>query len=182
MSVVVSLLRAVNLGKHNSIRMDALRTVCESLGLAHVTTYVQSGNVVFTTREPEMAALERRLEDAIETTFGFRTDVINRTSAELREVIARNPFGARDGISGSKLVVTFLKADPGEIARQQARAIPVSPEELFIAGREMYVYYPEGMGRSKLPAAAIGKALKVPGTARNWNTVTKLLAIAEAIR
>jgi uncharacterized protein (DUF1697 family) len=181
MAVIISLLRGVNLGPHRRIRMEDLRAVYESLKLRDVRTYVQSGNVVFTTAERDLRRLTGRLEQAIERRFGFHSDVIARTTSELRQVVARNPFATRRGIEPAKLVVTFLAADPGEPARGLVRAIETAPEELHIDGRELYVYFPNGQGRSKFPAAAVDKALSVSGTARNWNTVTKLLEIAEAL-
>jgi uncharacterized protein (DUF1697 family) len=99
----------------------------------------------------------------------------------LKDVVARNPFADRREIEPGKLLVTFLTADPGEKARRQVRAIKTSPEELHIDGRELYVYFPNGMGRSRFPAGAIEKALAVSGTARNWNTVVKLLQMAETL-
>jgi uncharacterized protein (DUF1697 family) len=181
MPVVISMLRGINLGKHRRVKMDDLRTAYESLKLRDVRTYLQSGNVVFTTKEGDSTVLARRLETQLERTLGFRADVIARSVSDMRAVVARNPFAHRSGIDRSRLLVTFLAADPGEEARDKVRSIKTDPEELRIEGRELYVYFPEGMGRSKLPAAAIEKALKTTGTARNWNTVTKLLEIAEQL-
>jgi uncharacterized protein (DUF1697 family) len=178
MPVVISLLRAVNLGSHNRMKMEVLRAVYTSLGFTGVQTYVQSGNVVFRTHELSSPVLVTRIEDAIQAAFGFRVDLVNRTTAEMRGVTARNPFPGREP---DKLLVTFLAADPGEEARARARAVPVAPEEFHAEGSELYTYYPNGQGRSKFPAAAIGKALGVNGTARNWNTVTALLKMAEAL-
>jgi len=181
MAVVISMLRGVNLGKHRRMKMDDLRAMCESLKVRDVQTCLQSGNVVFRAREHDATVLTRRLEKEIERTFGFHSDVITRTVPEMRQVVASNPFAKRRGIDPSKLLVTFLATDPGDEARERVRAIETDPEELHIDGRELYVYFPNGMGRSKLPFAAIDKALKTPATARNWNTVTKLLAMAERL-
>lgn len=177
--VVISLLRGVNVGGRNLIRMDALRTLYESLGLGDVRTYVQSGNVVFSTREKDLQKLAKRIEDGIESKFGFRPSVILRTSAELRDVVARNPFAGREDIEPNKLLIMFLASEPGAEARSKILAIKAEPEELRMDGRELYIYFPDGMGKTKLPLASIERALKVPGTGRNWNTVTKLLAMAE---
>ena len=95
MTVVISMLRGVNVGGHNKIKMDALRDLYESLGLRDAQTYVQSGNVVFRTDAKDLAALAKRIEDAIERKFGFRPGVILRTTSDLRDVIARNPFAKR---------------------------------------------------------------------------------------
>ena len=178
MPVVISLLRGVNVGGHNLIRMEALRAVCESLGLQDSQTYVQSGNVMFRTEERNLPRLAKQIEDAIERTFGFRPAVIVRTPAELKDVIARNPFAERRGIEPNKLLVVFLAGSPDENARAKVLAIKTDPEELRMEGRELYMYFPEGMARPKLTWMAIEKMLKIPATARNWNTVTKLLEMA----
>ena len=175
------MLRGVNVGGHNRIKMETLRTMYESLGLRNAQTYVQSGNVVFRTSARDVAPLGKKIEARIEQTFGFRPGVMLRTSSELREVIRRNPFAARRGIDPGKLLVTFLGAHPSAEAREKMLGIQADPEELRIDGREVYAYYPNGLGRAKLSAAFIERTLKTPGTGRNWNTVTKLLALAEKL-
>lgn len=163
------------------IKMDALRSCYESLELLDPQTYVQSGNVVFRTREKNLVRLARRIEDGIEETFGFRPDVILRTAAEMRDVIARHPFAARKDLHPGKMIVSFFPADPGAEAREKVHQMETDPEELRMDGRELYVYFPNGMGRSKLQFPAIEKILKARGTARNWNSVTKLLEMAEKL-
>lgn len=181
MAVVISLLRGVNVGGHHKIKMDALRDLYESLRLREAQTYVQSGNVVFRTDERDLVRLSRRIENGIERTFGFRPSVIVRTTAELRNVIARNPFAKRRGIEPNRLLVTFLAADPSQEARDKVLNIKAEPEELRLDAREFYMYFPNGMGRPKVSWMTIEKALKTSGTGRNWNTVTKLLEIAERL-
>ena len=179
--VVISLLRGVNLGSHNKVKMDVLRGLYESLGLQDVQTYLQSGNVVFRTKERDLARLSRLIEDGIEKKFGFRTDVIARTPSELRDVISRNPFAKRRGIDPSKLLVTFLAGNPGAKARESVSKIEMQPDELYVDGREFYIYFVGSMARPKVSWVAIAKMLKTPGTGRNWNTVRKLLEIAEKL-
>lgn len=175
------MLRGVNVGGHNTITMDALRALYESLKLRDPQTYVQSGNVVFRTDERDLVLLARRIENGIERRFHFRPDVIVRTTSELRNVIARNPFAKRRGIEPAKLQVTFLAGDPAVEAREKVLKIKTDPEELSIIGREVYIYYPTGMGRSKLSWIAIANSLRTSGTGRNWNSVTKLLEMAEKL-
>src|ERR1700676_2326577 len=181
MAVLVSMLRGVNVGGHNKVSMGELRSLYESLGLQDAQTYVQSGNVVFRTKERNLAVLAKRIAEAIERRFGFRVDVIVRTPSELRDVIARNPFAKRRAVDPGKLLVTFLANHPSAQARDQVLKINTDPEELHIDGREVYIYFPNGMGRSKLSWPTIGKKLGTTGTGRNWNSVTKLLEIAEQI-
>ncbi len=175
------MLRGVNLAAHNRVKMDALRALYESLKLRDPQTYIQSGNVVFRTEEKDLAQLAVRIEKGIERKFGFRSDVIVRTPAELRDVIARNPFAKRSGIEPSKLLVTFLARDPGSATRDKLLGIKTDPEELRIDGRELYVYFPNGMARPKLSWPVIEKILKTTGTGRNWNSVMKLLDLAEKL-
>ncbi len=163
------------------VQMSALRELCESLGLKNSQTYVQSGNVVFKSKDQAEAKLAQLIEHALERKFGFRPAVILRTARDLQEVIAHNPFAGRPNIDPSKLLVTFLPVDPGDEARANVRKIPLAPEELYLRGREFYIYYPEGAGRSKLPLKRIEKELKMSGTARNWNSVLKLLEIARTM-
>ena len=181
MAVIVSMLRGVNVGGHNKIKMDALRALYESLKLRDAKTYLQSGNVIFRTEERDLPRLTKRIEDGIERKFRFRPDVILRTAAEMREVIAKNPFAKRHGMEPSKLLVSFLASDPGEEARERVRQMKCAPEELRIEGRELYIYFPNGIGRSKLSPGALEKALKTAGTGRNWNSVTKMLEIGERL-
>ena len=181
MTVIISMLRGVNVGGHNKIKMDSLRGLYESLGLRDVQTYVQSGNVIFRTEARDLHLLPQRIEKGIERNFGFRTDVIVRTSSELRDVIARNPFATRRGIDPSKFLVTFLARDPDPEASDKVLKIKADPEELRIDGRELYIYFPNGIARPKLSWLAIAKMLKSPGTGRNWNTVTKMLEIADRL-
>jgi uncharacterized protein (DUF1697 family) len=179
MSVIISMLRGVNLLSHNRIKMDALRALYESLGFRDAQTYVVSGNVVFRTKARNLTALAKRIENAIERSFGFRPRVILRTTSDIKDVVARNPFRTRRGIEPSKLLVTFLESHPAAEALEQVLKIKADPEELHIDGREVYIYFPNGMGRSKLSWVTVEKKLKISGTGRNWNSVTKLLEIAQ---
>ena len=173
------MLRAVNLASHNRIKMDALCSLCTSLKLRGPQTYVQSGNVVFGTNERNLAKVSKQIGDGIEREFGFRTEVIVRTTAEMRDVVARNPFAKRRGIEPGKLLVVFFSGEPGPGARDKILGVKAEAEELHLDGRELYIYFPNGQGRSKVSTASIERMLKTPGTGRNWNSVTKLLEMAE---
>jgi uncharacterized protein (DUF1697 family) len=178
MPVLISLLRGVNVGGHHKVKMDDLRTLYESLGCEAVQTYINSGNVLFRTTGRDLMRLRKRIEDAIEGACGFRSDVMLRTPADLRGVIARNPFAARPGMDGSRLAIHFLAVEPSAAARQQVLDIDCAPEELHIDGRELYIYYTNGMARPKLKLPLVERALQTSGTSRNLNTVRKLLEIA----
>jgi uncharacterized protein (DUF1697 family) len=178
MPVFISLLRGINVGGHRPLKMSELRDIYEELGHERVQSYVQSGNLLFWSKEKEPASIARRIEQAIEKSFGFAPDVILRTRAEMEAVITRSPFAERKDIPPSKLLVTFFERQPDSKGVAQVNAMKLPPEEFQVLGRELYVYFPDGVGRSKFPAVRIGKMLKAAGTARNWNTVLKLLEMA----
>ncbi|HEY2359681.1 MAG TPA: DUF1697 domain-containing protein [Candidatus Angelobacter sp.] len=179
MPVIICMLRGVNVGGRNMIKMDALKALCVSLKLKDPQTYVQSGNVIFSSSEKDLAKLANRIQDAIEKAHGFRPGVMLRTAAELQQVVARNPFAKRKNIEPGKLIVNFLATDPGKEAREKAMAIKIGPEEMHLIGREAYIYFPCGQGRSKFPWASIERTLGTSATGRNWNSVTKMLEMAE---
>lgn len=182
MPVLISMLRGVNVGGHNKIKMDALRALYESLKLEEPRTYVQSGNVIFRSKLPHNQknsdTLTKKIQNAIEGTFGFRPEVVLRTADELRGAIAATPFAPRN-LEPGKILVTFLVGNPGPEAPATLLTLKDYPEELHLQGRELYIYFPNGAGQTKLPWSKVEKLLKVAGTARNWNSVTNILAIAE---
>jgi uncharacterized protein (DUF1697 family) len=162
MPAIISMLRGVNLGGHHKISMEELRLVYETLGLEEPKTFIQSGNVVFRSKDQNLPRLAKRIEDAIERKFGFRAEVIQRTASEMKE-----------------LVMFFSDNFSAEVQAKLVK-IETNPEEVRVAGRELYIYFPDGQGRSKL-TPVLGRILKNTGTGRNWNTVTKLLAMAESL-
>ena len=179
MPVLISMLRGINVGGHNKIKMDALRALYESLKLQDASTYLQSGNVIFRANEKNLAALAKKIQSAIEREFGFRSEVILRTTDELRQAIAANPFARRRDVEPSKLLITFLSAAPSPDARLTLDKFKDHPEEIHLTGRELYIYFPNGAGKTKLPWSAVEKLLKVTGTARNLNSAVKMLEIAQ---
>lgn len=176
-----ALLRGVNVGGNKIIKMEQLRTLCESLGLSGAQTYLQSGNIVFRSEEKSREKLARRIEDGIEKKFGFEARVVVRSSADLRRVIEKNPFGTGKPRNPSLLQVMFLDGKPEVRAFAELRSSYSGPEEMHIGGEELYLYYPNGSGRSKLTNDLIQRKLQVTGTARNWNTVEKLFQLTEGL-
>src|SRR5580698_6696689 len=129
MTVVISMLRAVNLGGHNKIKMEALRALYESLKFEDVATFIQSGNVVFRTKEQDLGKVGKKIGDGIEKTFRFRPNVILRTAEEMRGVIARNPFADRKDVEPNRLLVWFLASEPDAEARKKALAVAAGVKE-----------------------------------------------------
>ena len=181
MPVMVCMLRGVNLGGHKLIKMESLRDLCHSLHLRDARTYIQSGNVVFASDERDPKRLTECLEKAIDQQFGFRPRVLLRTTAELRDAISRNPFVRRDNIEPSKLLVNFLAEKPSLAAKKSLEALNITPDELRVTEREMFIYFPNGQVKATLKWPPVDRILNQPYTGRNWNTVNKLLSIAEEL-
>jgi uncharacterized protein (DUF1697 family) len=167
----VALLRGVNVGGKNKLPMADLREMAESLGHTEVSTYIQSGNVVFTAAR---SVKPERWQAAIAKQFDLNVTVVLRTASELDQVVKANPFARADV---SKLHVGFMTQKPSAPAIAKLDVDRFAPDEVAVHGRELYFHLPNGMGRSQLPPF-VDRQLKIPTTVRNWNTVTKLLELA----
>ncbi|MBB4662346.1 DUF1697 domain-containing protein [Conexibacter arvalis] len=177
----IALLRGINVGGGKKVPMAQLRELVEGLGHTAVRTYVQSGNVVFTAADPDAAAAEvgEGIERAIAAAFGFDVLVTIRTRDELAAVIAADPFaGVADHPSRYHVLFLAEAGDPRRLEELDRAAY--EPERFALRGRELYLWTPEGLGRSKLAQALSERRLGVAATARNWRTVTTLLALADA--
>jgi uncharacterized protein (DUF1697 family) len=179
MPVFLALLRAVNVA-NTQLRMADLREVLVGLGFTNVRSLLQSGNLVFTAAATGDTELERRLEAMLEKELGVRTDLFVRSPEEWGSIIEDNPFPDEAVRDPAHLVVVFLKDRPSEGAIQSLQDALQGPERIHPAGREVYVVYPNGIGRSKLTGGLIERKLGTRGTARNWNTVQKMSALAAA--
>ena len=158
--------------------MKALAALLEDLGYDDSRTFLQSGNAVLTS--PKSAAeVKRELERGIAAELGLETEVFIRTRAQLAKVVAADPLG-KVVENPSWYQVSFLAAKlPAKAARELENA-DVAPEQIVVLGREIYAWYPSGMQRTGLAQLLTERKLRVSATARNWNTVTKLLALAGA--
>ncbi len=174
MTAFVALFRGINVGGHHKVPMSDLKELHEALGFRDVASYIQSGNIVFTSDEIDPGWLEKRIEEGFTTRFGFPTHVLVRSSAELDATIAHSPFQGQADRETKWIVVQFLANDPDDAGLEEFRQGYAGPEELFLRGKELYVYYPNSIGHSKLPQGVLEKKLKTTSTARNWNTVLKL--------
>jgi uncharacterized protein (DUF1697 family) len=180
MTVFISMLRAVNVGGTSVIKMEPLRAAYEMLGFKDVRSLLQSGNVLFRSTVKDSRQLARRIKQEIERQFGLQIEVVIRTLPELERIFERSPVLSPRADPG-KLLVMFLTGVPD--ARGQARLAKAhqGPEMLEVRGPEVYLYYPEGVGRSKLTTAVLESHLGTTGTARNWNTLRKLVEAAREI-
>jgi uncharacterized protein (DUF1697 family) len=157
--------------------MSWLREAVSGLGYDDVVTYVQSGNVVLSAPARQGLAVEKAISEAIASGLGLNIKVVVRTPTELAKVLKSNPF-ADSGATGTQLHVAFLDRAPAaaEIARIDPARSP--GDEVVVAGREAYLFLPNGAGRSKLTNDYLERQLRVTATARNWNTVAKLHDLA----
>ena len=174
MTTCVSLFRGINVGGHHAVPMGNLKGLHESLGLTRVVTYINSGNVVFTSERVDPAQLIRKLEEEFAARFGFHSAVILRTAPELDAIVANFPFQNQPEKESNLVIVTLLAARPTPEAAEDLLQMHAGPEEMRLVGRDLYVYYPNGSGRSKLNNTVIEKRLKTIGTGRNWNTILQL--------
>ena len=177
MNTNISLLRGINVGGHAKIKMKELAEMYESLGFKNVKTYVQSGNVVFDAAgEPDK--LSKNIESGIKKQFALDVKVMVRTPEEIKRIIKANPFLKRKGIDIIRLHVVFLSAKPEPAIVKDLKVNKKESEEFIIAGSEIYLYFPKGMGTAMLQPGILEKKLNVAATARNWNSVNALAEMA----
>lgn len=177
MATYLALLRAVNVGGHQSVAMADLRELLSRLGFDEAQSLLQSGNLVFRANARPSAPLEQVLETGARQHLALETDFFVRTAAEWKTVVARNPFRKQADRDPGRLVVMFLKAAPDQKDVKALQAAITGPEVVRADGRHAYIVYPNGMGRSRLTNAVIEKKLRTRSTGRNWNTVLKLAAL-----
>ncbi|MFE0176617.1 DUF1697 domain-containing protein [Streptomyces sp. NPDC059002] len=171
-----ALLRGINVGGHKKVPMARLRTLLEGLGHGDVRTHLQSGNAVFTADGGDEETLAAGIRQAIEKEFGFAVDVLVRDGAYLRAVAEACPFPAAD-LEPRQLHVTYFSAPVDEARFAALDRKDFLPEEFRLGDRALYLYAPEGLGRSKLAEilSRPGLTRGIIATSRNWNTVTRLV-------
>jgi uncharacterized protein (DUF1697 family) len=174
----VAILRAINLGSHNRISMKDLQKLFDDLGHTDVTTYVQSGNVVFSASSASAAKVTAGIEGAIKKELGLDVTVLVRKKGELAKVVKANPF-LRERKDEATLHVTFLATAPDAAHRRAVEGFDAGADEFHVTQREVYLWCPNGYGRSKLNNAFWEKKLAVPATTRNWKTTKALLDLAK---
>jgi uncharacterized protein (DUF1697 family) len=176
-SAHVVLLRGVNVGSHNRIAMPRLRGALGEAGFEDVRTYLQSGNVVLRS-DATPGQVERESKRCIHAEFGLEIDVVVRTAQELAEVVRRDPFGELAS-DHKRYQVSFLAAELKPAVAEKVAQTAAPAERVLVSSREIYAWHPEGVARSRLWALLAGRSLGVAATARNWSTVTSLLALVE---
>lgn len=170
MRTLIALLRAVNVGGTGKLPMAKLRSMAEATGFADVRTYIQSGNLIFSSAD-ELSIVRKALEKRLADYAGKPVGVLLRTANEMQEVLIANPFADAEP---SKVGVLFLDAPPPPATAETLKG--QADEEVALGQREVFIHYPSGMGRSKLQLPALSAMSE--GTTRNINTVTKLVKMA----
>jgi len=174
----VAMLRGINVSGQKIVKMERLRASFGALGFSRVRTYVQSGNVIFEAPNDSPDSLSGKIKEMILSDYGFSVPVILRTSAEMKKIAGDNPFLTERGIDHSGLHVTFLSELPEKAALGKLDSLNGDPDQFRIRNREVYLYCPNGYGRSKLSNSAFEKLLSVEATTRNWKTVNMLVEMS----
>lgn len=179
MNTWIALFRGINVGGHRKLPMKELVAEFENLGLSGATTYIQSGNVVFRSAEQEASALSDRIARAVQSSHGFQPQVIVLSIEEFRAALAATPFAEVDAVS--KTVHLYFLAEPSSNPDLDGMdEVKTDREQYVLAGKVLYLYTPDGFGRSKL-AKRVERSLGVQGTARNWRSVTRILELAQSL-
>ena len=178
MITYISILRGINVSGQKKVPMKELLALYESLGFSDVSTYIQSGNVVFKSAEEKSERLVRQIEAKIKAHFGFEVPVIIRTAEELKRIQVSNPFLKQAGIEEDKLHVTFLDQLPQQPGVDKLMTYDFTPDRFILQGLEVYVYCPNGYGRTKIHNNFFENKLKTGATTRNWKTVNTLVEMA----
>jgi len=175
----ISILRGINVSGQKKIKMADLQLLFESLGFENVVTYIQSGNVIFDSTAKNNIDLRLIIEKAIKKKYKFHVPVIIRTKTEFEKVIKNLPFNSIDlERDGTIVLVTFLAEKPSKVKQTEILQYVKSPEKLVLNNKEVYLYCPNGYGKSKLSNNFIGNKLCVEATTRNWKSVHKLVELS----
>lgn len=177
MPTYITMLRGINVSGKNTIKMNELKILYESLGFENVFTYIQSGNVIFNVNEEDPDKITEIIESGVNKEFSLEVSVIIRTLTELTQIVKGNPL-LKSG-EPDKLHVTLLSHTPGINEVNNFTISKDEGEEYRIIGKEIFLYCPYGYGRTKMTNSAFEKKLKVKATTRNWNTLNKLYEIAK---
>jgi uncharacterized protein (DUF1697 family) len=178
MNTYICLLRGINVSGLKPIKMSDLVTDFEEIGFTNVVTYLQSGNVVFDTSERDLAKILHIIETKIIKSFGFVVSALIRNKGEWYRVFTENPFLNQRKEDAEKLYVTFLSTEPADSEIKSLKGPAGITDEFILSGKEIYLFCPDGYGRTKLSNAYFEKKLKVTATTRNWRTVSALEEIA----
>jgi uncharacterized protein (DUF1697 family) len=178
MYTYISILRGINVSGQKKILMADLKTLYENLGFKNITTYIQSGNVIFEADKKTTHQLEQAISKAIENQYKFDVPVIVRTASDLRKLLTTNPFLKAKDINVDKLHVTFLSDPPSTDDLNVLNTFDYSPDRFKVIDQEVFLHCPESYGETKLSNKFFENKLKVKATTRNWKTVNALVELS----
>ncbi len=179
MSTYIALLRGINVTGHNKIKMIHLKQLFVDLGFSGVVTYIQSGNVIFQSEQLVISNIEQIIIKAIKKHFGYSIKVLVVTKSQLSTIFNSNPFIERKNIDMTKLHVTLLSKQTYIVGIEQIEGlIATNDDEFIVIDKSVYLYCPNGYGRTKLNNNLFEKKLKADATTRNWKTITKLIELS----
>lgn len=182
MNTLISLLRGVNVGGKNKLAMSDLKALCAELKFVNVTTFIQSGNVVFSVEKGDSRDISKKLESGIDKKFGLSVPVITRTVEEMEKAVVQNPYSKLKDKSIESLYISYLERAPKAPEIAAVRGYSYPPDEFRIMGQEVYIHCPNGYGNTKLNNNFFENKLKIRATTRNWKTSNELLNMALKIR
>jgi uncharacterized protein (DUF1697 family) len=174
MQTYISLLRGINVGGNKIIKMDELKRIYQELGFQEVQTYIQSGNVIFKTSRIDSENFTKEISDKITSIYNFDVVILQRTIEEWKDVLGKNPFADKINNNLDKILVVFLDKNPQEDFINKLKDINFTPDEYSILGKEMYLYCPNGYGKTKLANPFVESKLKVKASTRNWKTILEI--------
>lgn len=180
--IYIALLRGINVSGQKIIKMENLRTIFESMQFKHVTTYIQSGNVIFEAEDQETDLLCHKIEARLQSELGYEVTVILKTNQELEEAIRHNPYEMNESDESGKLYVTFLSRQPSPEAIENLLSYQNEIDEFRILDRVVYIFCRTNYGKSQFSNNFLEKKLKVPATTRNWASVNKIAGIAKQVK
>ena len=179
METYISILRGINVSGQKSIKMNILEKMYENLDFKNVLTYVQSGNVISQYRSEKPEILERKIQNQIKTDFGYDVPVIILTLDRLKKIVDANPLMEDPAKEKSFLHYTFLGSVPENYNQVEILKRKSEQEEIYFTDDAIYLYCPNGYGRTKLNNNFLERKLKITATTRNWKTTLKLLELAQ---
>lgn len=179
MKTYIALLRGINVSGHNIINMDALKGALGDLNFSAIRTYIQSGNILFETDRTDTNHLAKMIGETILEHFGCSVPVIIRNQPELEFISKNNPFLRGRLENTENLYVSFLTETPEDTKVKKIMEIKFLPDEFIISGNEIYLFCPDGYGRTKLSNQFFENKLKTTATTRNWKTILKLKQLME---
>jgi len=180
MQTYLAILRGINVSGHKPVKMVDLRNVFAELGFENVKTYIQSGNVVFESKETDAIKFKSSIEKAIVQRYGFEVPVLILKKAELVAIASGNPYLTDGRNEDTKFLhVTFLGDEPEKIELDKLADLNYPPDEFYRIGKAMYLFTPGGYGNTKLSNTFFEAKLKVQATTRNWKTAHELLKMME---